>query len=134
MVAWDFVRYLPHYFLTKSYQRKIQFVTCFSKSVGKKKSKFWKISFFMSFFSNLHWFFIHWHIKFFALLYQFCCIFIIRLLLVGCLTFTFMVYPLQHQWYLIVMSNMVWVLNFFRVLCFQTFHLYLCYISQANLT
>ena len=77
---------------------------------------------------------MHWHRKFFALLYQFCCIFTIKLLLVGCLTFTLMVYPLQHQWYLIVMSNMVWVLKFLRVLCFQTFHLFLCYISQANLT
>ena len=36
----------------------------------------------------------------------FCCIFINKLLLVGCLTFTLMAYPLQHQCYLFVMSNM----------------------------
>ena len=66
----------------------------------------------MSCHSNFLWFLMHWHSKFFTLLYQFCCNFIIKLLLVGCLTFTLMVYPLQHQWYLIVMSNKVKCLSF----------------------
>jgi hypothetical protein len=35
----------------------------------------------MSCHSNLHWFFMHWHSKNFVLLYQFCCIFILKFLL-----------------------------------------------------
>ena len=90
----------------------------------------------MSCHSNFHWFLMHWHSKFFALLYQFCCIFIIKLLLVGCLTFTLMVYPLQHQWYLIVMSNMVWVFKFFKsfVLSDFSFVFVLHFTGKPNLT
>ena len=132
MVTWDFVRYLPHFFY-QVLPKQIQFVShVFPRQLEKRNPNFKR--FFLSCHSNFLWFLVHWHSKFFALLHQFCCIFIIKLLLVGCLTFTLMVYPLQHQWYLIELSNMVWALIFLRVLCFQIFHLYLCHISQANLT
>ena len=90
----------------------------------------------MSCHSNFHWFLMHWHIKFFALLYQFCCIFIIKLLLFGCLTFTLLEYPLQHQWYLIVMSNMVWALIFFKSLVLSDFSFVfvLHFTGKPNLT
>ena len=58
-----------------------------------------------------------------------CCIFIPKLLLVGCLTFTMMEYPSQcllDIWLSWATWSSIWVLNFLRVLCFQTFHLYLC--------
>ena len=91
-----------------SYQvlpKQIQFLTCVPCQILID-------FFFTSFYSNLYWFFIHWHIKFSALLHQFRCF------LVGCFTFTLIVYPLQCQWYLIFMSNMV------KCLCFKFFKSY----------
>ena len=137
LVTWDFVRYLPHYFLTKSSKANSVCNSCFSMLVRKKEIQILKDFFDMSCHLNLHWFFMNWHIKCFALLPQFCCIFILKLLLVECHTFTLIVNPLQcflDIWLSWAICSSIQVLNFLRVLCFQTFHLHLCYISQANLT
>ena len=123
-----------------SYQvfwRKFSLYLLFFHVTEKKEIQILKDFFLMSCLSNLHWFSMHWHSKFFALLYQICCIFIPKLLLVGCLTFTMMEYPSQcllDIWLSWAIWSSIWVLNFLKVLCFQTFHLNLCYISQANLT
>ena len=59
LVTWDFVRYLPCYFLTKSYQSKLSFELLFFRV------KFWKISFF--------WVSIQICIDFYSLTHQILC-------------------------------------------------------------
>ena len=104
----------------------MQIQSTYSTSVRKKEIQILKDFFLISCHSNLHWFFMNWHSKHFPLLYQFYCIFVLKLLLVGCRTFTLMVYPLQcllDIWLSWAIWSSIWVL-FFKEFC--AFRLFIC--------